>query len=304
MNTKRTLVLVLLGGALAANQPVRADETNTTDEINTLKQQIQALDEKVRLLERKQEHGAEDTAAKAKDQQIQELDQKVRLLERQSELDREASTEKAKEAAKTTPVLTAGAGGFGFRSADTNFSIALRGLLQVDNRTFFNDRGLKGNDTFLLRRARPILQGTVYRDFDFMFVPDFGGTSVQIFDAYLNYRYQPWLQLRAGKFKVPVGLEQLQSDPVTLFNERALPTALTPNRDIGFQVWGDVEGGLLSYAAGVFNGVGDGRNTSNFDFEDHREVAGRLFVQPFKNWGPAAAKGFGVGIAGDRKSVV
>ena len=59
-------------------------------------------------------------------------------------------------------------------------------------------------------------------------MPDFAGRTAQIFDAYLNYRYAPWLQLRAGKFKLPVGLEQLQSDPVTSFNERALPTALSP----------------------------------------------------------------------------
>jgi len=50
-------------------------------------------------------------------------------------------------------------------------------------------------------RARPILEGTVFRDFDFQFVPDFGGSSVQIFDANLNYRYRPELQLKAGKFK-------------------------------------------------------------------------------------------------------
>src|SRR5213078_5313763 len=103
----------------------------------------------------------------------------------------------------------------------------------------FNEHQIKGNDGFLLRRARPIFQGTVYRDFDFVFVPDFGGSSVQIFAAYANYRYDSWLQLRAGKFKVPVGLEQLQSDPVTSFNERSLVTDLVPNRDIGFQLWGD-----------------------------------------------------------------
>ena len=50
----------------------------------------------------------------------------------------------------------------------------LHGVLQVDNRSFFDDSGIQGNDGFLLRRARPILQGTLYRDFDFIFVPDFG----------------------------------------------------------------------------------------------------------------------------------
>lgn len=114
----------------------------------------------------------------------------------------------------------------------------------------------------------------------------------------MNYRYQPWLQLRAGKLKVPVGLEHLQSDPVTHFNERGLPTALVPNRDVGFQLWGDVAAGRLSYAAGVFNGVGDGRSTGNVDFDDDRELVARLFVQPFRGSGPTALEGLGFGVAG------
>lgn len=230
---------------------------------------------------------------------IQELEQKVKVLERNRELDQDVSAEAAKEAAKTTPVITAGANGFSFRSADTNFVIALHGLLQVDSRTFFADHGIKGNDGFLLRRARPILQGTVYRDFDFLFVPDFGGSTVQIQDAYLNYRLIPELQLQAGKFKSPVGLEQLQSDTVTAFNERSLATDLVPNRDVGAELHGDVLGGAVSYAAGIFDGAPDySSTTTNADFEDNKAFAGRLFVQPFKKSSVGALQGFGFGLGG------
>ena len=239
---------------------------------------------------------AEDVSEVIKNlrQQIDALDQKVRVLERKRELDQDTSV----EAAKTVPQITIGNSGLNISSSDRNFAFALHGLLQADNRSFFKDGGINGNDSFSLRRARPIFQGTVYRDFDFLFVPDFGGSTVQIVDAYLNYRYQPWLQLRAGKFKTPIGLEQLQSDTVTAFNERSLATDLTPNRDIGFQLWGDVADGWLSYAAGIFNGVADGRNTANADFEDHHEFAGRLFAQPFKKSGGAALAGLGFGVGG------
>ena len=223
-----------------------------------------------------------------------ELDQKVKILERNRELDTEASS----EAAKTAPVITTGANGFTLRSGDTNFALTFHGVVQADNRTFFDDGGINGNDGFLLRKARPILQGTVFKDFDFLFVSDFGGSAVQILDANLNYRYAPWLQLRAGKFKTPVGLEQLQGDPYTLFNERSLVTDLVPNRDVGFQLWGDIADATLSYAAGVFNGVGDARSSGNIDFEDHREFAGRLFVQPFKKTKIAALQGLGFGVGG------
>src|SRR5664280_167107 len=263
MNNKRGRLMVwAVVASLAGAHYVQADDTS--DQINSLKSEIQALD------------------------------QKMRVLERERELDTDSTATKAKE----TPRIVVGPSGLSAASADTNFVFSLHGVLQVDNRTFFGDHGIQGNDSFLLRRARPIFEGTVYRDFDFLFVPDFGGTSVQIFDAYMNYRYKPWLQLRAGKFKVPVGLEQLQSDRNTLFNERGLPTDLVPNRDLGFQLWGDIDEGTLSYAVGVFNGVGDARNTSNADFEDHREFAGRLFAQPFKTSSLEVLQGLGMGVAG------
>src|SRR6478736_43923 len=227
-------------------------------------------------------------------QRLQELEQKVKIMERKDELDKEAGAEKTKAA----PTVSIGANGLVATSADTNFVFALHGLLQVDSRTFVDDGGIQGNDSFLIRRARPIFSGTVFRDFDFMFVPDFGGSTVQIFDAYLNYRYQPWLQARLGKFKPPVGLEYLQSDQYTSFNERALPTALTPGRDVGYQIWGDINGGVLSYAAGIFNGLGDGRNSSNTDFDDNKEFAGRIFAQPFKKSDADALRGLGIGVGG------
>ncbi len=95
-----------------------------------------------------------------------------------------------------------------------------------------------------------------------------------------------------------MGLEQLQSDPDTTFNERALPTDLVPNRDIGAELHGDLFDGRASYAAGIFNGVGDARNSNNADFEDDKEFAGRLFLQPLKKSNLSALQGFGFGAGG------
>ena len=47
-------------------------------------------------------------------------------------------------------------------------------------------------------------------------------------------------------------------DAFLLFPERSLASSLVPNRDIGVQVQGDLAGGKLFYAGGVFNGVPDG----------------------------------------------
>ncbi len=234
-----------------------------------------------------------DTVKSLRDQ-IEQLDQKLKILERKEALQKDEADGKAKEA----PKITLGENGFSMSSANGDFAIRFGGQLQLDSHTFFADGGIIGNDGFILRRARPILAGTVYRDFDFYFMPDFGLNQVQIFDAWLNYRYTPELQLRAGKFKSPVGLEQLQSDANLVFNERALVTDLVPNRDLGVELHGELLGGVLSYDAAYLNGVGDERNSNNTDFQDDQEFAGRLFALPFKQSKVTPLKGLGIGVGG------
>jgi len=298
------LLIATFVGAQFATASFAADDaaanSTASAEIETLKQEIQKLGQKVSDLEN-QRATQQQSSASADKGQIQDLDQKIRILERQRENDQDA----AAAASKSQPKIALGANGFGFSSADSNFVATIHGLIQVDTRTFSQDNKVPGNDSILLRRARPIISGTVFRDFDFLFVPDFGNgtpgatsaaSAPGIFDAYVNYRFSPWLQFQAGKFKAPVGLEQLQADAVTSFNERSLVTDLVPNRDLGFALHGDISGGVVNYWAGVFNGVGDARNTSNIGFQNDREFDGRLFVQPFKATSIAALQNFGVGV--------
>ncbi len=295
MNSSKIWLATILGAQLSFTS-LAADgttDTNRDADVEALKQQLHELGQKVQTLE-SQRAVEQSSATNLANGQIQELDQKVRILARERELDQEA----ADNVAKTTPKLSVGPNGFSASSADSNFVFSLHGLVQVDSRTFFDDTAIKSNDGFLLRRARPIFQATLYKDFDFKIVPDFGGSAVTLYDAYGNYRYAPWLQLRSGKFKTPEGLEQLQEDVNTSFNERSLVTDLVPNRDVGLQLWGDIDGGVLSYAAGIFNGVGDARNSSNAAFENEVSFAGRLFAQPFKGSDIAALQGLGFGAAG------
>jgi phosphate-selective porin OprO/OprP len=290
----RFLPCAMLLGTLLATPALRAEDTNTVELIKQLQRRIEDLEKKYDTLKRERDEAEQTRDAKLK-QQTEALDQQVKVLARNRELDQEAAEAKAKEA----PKINIGDQGISFASANGNFGVQLKGVIQADSRTFFQDSGTVGNDSLLLRRARPILQGTVFRDFDFLFVPDFGGTSApQIYDAYVNYRYSPALQLQAGKFKSPIGLEQLQADPDLNFNERALPTDLVPNRDIGFELHGDLFDGLASYAAGIFNGVGDSRNTSNASFEDNKAFEGRVFFQPFRKTSFAPLQGFGFGLGG------
>jgi phosphate-selective porin OprO/OprP len=85
-----------------------------------------------------------------------------------------------------------------------------------------------------------------------------------------------------------------------LFMERAFPTVIAPNRDVGVQVLGDVAGGLVSYLGGVMNGIADGAS-ADLDTTDSKDVAGRLVVRPFNRL-PATSpvRGLGLAISGSR----
>ena len=171
--------------------------------------------------------------------------------------------------------------------------LQLTGLLQFDGR--FAEEGV--SDTFLIRRARVSLQGRVARVFEFYLNPDFAGGTLTLFDAYLDTRFADAFRVRIGKAKTPFGLERLQSASWTLFVERALPTALVPNRDVGVQVLGDLPGGIVSYGASLSNGTTDGGST-DLDANEGKDAAGRVLVRPFARAAQNPLAGLAIGIAG------
>src|SRR5581483_4869961 len=218
---------------------------------------------------------------------VNRLDQKVRIIERRFELQQEGAAEKG----KGSPVTGAGRDGFSIKSADDQFQLRFRGVIQADERFL-----RPGADTFVLSRVRPTLEGTLYRSFDFKFVPDFGLGKTVIQDAYFIIRFHPDLNVQFGKTKAPFGLERLQADTDLRFVERALPTDLVPNRDIGVEIHSDLPNGIFNYALGIFNGVPDG-GSADIDGNDNKEVVGRVFLHPFKRLGLEALQGFGIGLA-------
>jgi phosphate-selective porin OprO/OprP len=225
--------------------------------------------------------------------QLDELDQKIRVLQRLQEIDKEAATAKAKE----TATVSAGREGFYIRSGDNAYSIRLGGNIQLDTRWYPDKTTPIGGttDQFLLRKVRPVIEGVFYDKIAFRMMPDFGQGSTVLQDAYIEYRHSKAANVRAGKFKPPIGLERLQADAETEFVERSLPTNLVPNRDIGVQLGGAVAKETLSYQVGVFNGNID-NSTVDADTNDQKDVMARVFAEPFRN-GESALKGLGIGIA-------
>lgn len=200
--------------------------------------------------------------------------------------------------------VKAGPAGFSFSSADNSNVIRFRGNLAVDGRWYMDHVTPESSDTFLFRKVRPYIEGTIDNDYDFRFMPDFAGGKTIIVDAFMTARILPWLAVQAGKFKGPVGLERLQPDQYNSFTELGLPSDLVPNRDLGIELGGDILGGTFGYAIGEFNGVTDGNSTdanSNPDADSNdgkKDTEGRIFTQPFVNSGLYALRGLGFGIAG------
>lgn len=223
---------------------------------------------------------------------IKELDAKLKELEAAQA----AKAETKKEPAKPAASVSAGDRGFSIQSADGDFQLRLRALLQADGRFYANDADLGGADTFLIRRARIELNGTLYKKFQFRLLPDFSTNTTTLVEAWLEWAHSPEFRLQFGKTKIPVGLERYQSSENRLFAELGYVTALVPNRDIGIDVLGTLADGRFEYYAGIFNGTSDG-GTSITDASDDKSVAVRLFTHPFAKGESAALKGLGFGIA-------
>lgn len=245
-------------------------------------------------------------------EQLQEQDQRIKILERKLELANEAAT----TAAATAPVVKAAANGFSLNSADGRNVFKLRGTLNVDGRYFsdFDDsanlaNGVAGSSAYhsangvVLRKVRPYFEGTLNGIYDFRLQPELAGGRTVLLDAYLAARLKPWAVITAGKFKNPVGLERLQTEQFNKFVELGFPSSLVPNRDLGLQFSGVTSNGVLSYAAGVFNGTIDGLGAESnpgpdTDTDNKREVAARVFALPFANSGNYYLRGLGIGVAG------
>lgn len=227
--------------------------------------------------------------------QIEELNQRILVLDRKLEITGEETAAKQ----KTAPVVVAGEKGFALKSADSQFEFKLRGILQVDYRDFSGDAFPGAVDGFLVRRARPIFEGTLFGKYGFRFTPDFGDNKATIVDAYIDAKFDPRYQLRVGKFKPFVGLERLQSASDIRFAERSyVSNNILPNRDLGISLYGENEGKTVSYGLGIFNGATNGSEiTTGLDSDSGKDFDGRIFLTPWSA-SDSFLKGLGFGIGG------
>jgi phosphate-selective porin OprO/OprP len=177
-------------------------------------------------------------------------------------------------------------------SSDGDIRVRIGLLVHADTRLAGEaDRPAAG--TFRFHRVRPFLHGRFFRRFEVVLNPDLAGGTLAVHDAYVDTILSPAVRIRTGKTKTPFGLERLHSASNLLFADRGLPTALVPNRDLG------ALGGVLSYQAGVTNGVPDG-GSGTLDTNTDKDLSGRLSIRPTGRVPAGPLGGLGIAISGSR----
>jgi len=163
---------------------------------------------------------------------------------------------------------------------DGAFELRIRGNVHFDARLYQSEsRGAP--HSMDLRRARIDLQGRIHDRFTFRLQPELVGAPY-IRNAWVDVEFVPALHLRVGQMKVPFSTSWATLDNNVNFIERGAAPPTHPFFDVGAVLWGDAWGGLLTYNLGLFNGAGTDLESPSGDADDHKELVGRLFVQPFR----------------------
>jgi len=264
-------------GAEATSSP-SADSSSSADSLQQLQQELEQEQKRIRALEQRLEA---DEAARAA----------------------AANAVGSQAANPNTLYGSFGTTGFTLQNADGSDVIHFRGNASVDGRYFSDSYTPASADTWLIRRLRPTLEGTLDENFDFRFMPDFGEGKTILQDAWADVRIEPWLVFQAGKFKAPVGLERLQLEQFARFIEVSLPSDLLPYRDLGAKLGGVIDQGVFTYDVGVFDGTLDGGSTDGNSVPDMDSTGkftweGRIFSEPFLKSDVVWLEQLGLGIAG------
>ena len=194
-------------------------------------------------------------------------------------------------------------------------NIEVRGRLQLDWRRYDPD---VNEHTFDVRTVRFGLRGEITRHFDWEVereVDKFAGVDDAIEkwrlgdwkDVYLNWSTFDAVRIKAGRFKMPFGLEQTIGVTDQDFAYRSLGSVkIAPARDTGVMAYGELLDGSLIYEAGVFDDDGDNGELEaerfaheGQDLEDiGPSIAARVVGEPFRRLPvPNRLKGAELGIA-------
>ncbi len=160
-------------------------------------------------------------------------------------------------------------------------TLQIRGKLQLDWRQF--DPQID-EDRFDFRTARVGLKGDLTKHFDYEIerAVEQEGKFGEWKDVYLNWSTFDILRVKAGRFKMPFGLEQNTGATDVDFAYRSLASStIAPARDRGVMAYGEL--GRLGYEVGLFDDDGDNGELKEPQFveagEDLKDVGPSFAVR-------------------------
>lgn len=178
--------------------------------------------------------------------------------------------------------------GFFLRTAEGKNELRIAGSVHLDARGYFGES--VAPSSFDIRRARLDLQGRVHGYVTFRIQASLEDNPY-IRNAYFDVEASPALHVRLGQMKVPFSTEWLTLDNQVNSLERAASHPVYPFFDRGALVWGQLAAGTATYSLGIYNGSGVDLDTPKGDTNGGKEVAARLFTQPWRHRSASPLRG-------------
>ena len=169
--------------------------------------------------------------------------------------------------------------GFQISSEDDEFQLQFHNLTQIDLRGYLQGGQDPVHSGFSIPRQRWYFTGRMTKSVEFYTTINRGYGTLDLFDAFINFRYDDRLMFKVGRMKTPFSYEfYAMSAPDFIVPERSLfGSNFSPNRELGLMSWGQLFEKRLDYAAGMFNGA----RLSFQDNNDEKDFISYLNARPF-----------------------
>ena len=179
------------------------------------------------------------------------------------------------------------------RTENEEYELRFNGELQTDYTIYPNQRMTPVVSNFDIPRARFYVSGRLTKPIEWQLSFQRSVNSLDLLNAYINFRYDERLQLRIGRFRAPIPTNG-RSCPTGSFsspNGRRSPANFGPNRQVGVMAWGNVFDNRLEYAVGVF----DGPRNSYQDYNNAKDIMAFIDYRPFYQMEESALRFLSVG---------
>jgi phosphate-selective porin OprO/OprP len=169
--------------------------------------------------------------------------------------------------------------GFMLESGDQEFQLQFHNQTQIETRIYQQGGMSPAASEFDIPRQRLIFNGRITRNIEYDASVESAYGTINLLNAFLNFKANDQLMFKFGRFKVPYLYEYFAiSNADLLTPERSLfGINFGFNRMPGAQVWGQMLDNHVDYAVGIF----DGPRNQFLDFNNSKDVIAYLNFHPF-----------------------